>query len=125
MLVPPKLASLFVALAVSASLLLSGCSSSSPRDINYGTDVAVGWVPPDVAPTITVTDSAAVDSQIASDSANAVDGGVLQDASQAPSIDTVAVDSQIASDSANAVGDGVLEDASENASIDASVDGDS
>jgi len=93
--------------------------------MNYGTDVAVGWVQSDVAATITVTDSAAGDSHISSDSANAVDGGALEDASVDASIDasidTATGDSHISSDSANAVDGGVLEDAS----VDASIDGDS
>jgi len=53
----PKLASLVAALLTSAALFLSGCSSSQPRDINYGTDVGVGYVPPVVTP----TDGGAID----------------------------------------------------------------
>jgi hypothetical protein len=29
------------------TLMLSGCSPDQPRDINYGTDVGVGFFPPD------------------------------------------------------------------------------
>ena len=72
MLTRPKFAGLLAALVASAALLLSGCSSKSPRDINYGTDVGLGYVPPDVAPTATGYD-AAVDAGIAVDSANTVD----------------------------------------------------
>jgi hypothetical protein len=69
----PKLAGPFAALVASATLLLSGCSSSSPRDINYGTDVGLFYVPPDVPP--------AADAVISSDSAKAMDGGALVDGS--------------------------------------------
>jgi len=86
MLTRPKLAGLCIALVTSAALLLSGCSSSSPRDINYGTDVGVGYVPPDVAPTTTAYD-AAIDTEITVDTANAVDGGVIVDAAIDASID--------------------------------------
>jgi hypothetical protein len=37
-------------LAVAAGLLLPACSSSGPRDMNYGTDAGLGFVPPDVGP---------------------------------------------------------------------------
>lgn len=66
-----KLAGLFAALVASATLLLSGCSSSSPRDINYGTDVGLFYVPSNVPPT--------ADAQITSDSADVIDGGALVD----------------------------------------------
>ena len=120
MLLRPKLASLFHALVASATVLLSGCSSSSPRDINYGTDVGLGFVPPDAAPK-TAIDGAAIDSdhaydsRLASDSDPAIDGGVLADAA----IEGAAADSEIAFDSDNAA-DGVVE-----AAIDAAIDGDS
>jgi hypothetical protein len=51
MSVRPKLALALVGLAL-ALLPLAGCSSSQPRDLNFGTDVGVGYVPPDVAPSI-------------------------------------------------------------------------
>ena len=107
---------LFSALVASATLLLSGCSSSSPRDINYGTDVGLGFVPRDVPPKTTAIDGAAVDSG-AYDTTNAIDGGVLADAA----IDGAAADTEIAFDSANAAdGEVVVE-----AAIDAAIDGDS
>jgi hypothetical protein len=84
MLLRPKLTGLLAALVASASLLLLGCSSSSPRDINYGTDVGLGFVPSDGGPTTTVDagidgggsvdSSAAVDAWISVDSADTVDG---------------------------------------------------
>jgi hypothetical protein len=68
MLLRPKLAGLFAALVVSAALLFPGCSSSHPRDLHWGTDADLFYVPPDAPP-------AAVDS------ANAADGGMAVDAS--------------------------------------------
>jgi hypothetical protein len=118
---------LFFALVASATVLLSGCSSSSPRDINYGTDVGLGFVPPDAAPK-TAIDGAAIDgaaidsdhaydSQLASDSDPAIDGGVVADAA----IDGAAAEAEIPFDSANAAdGEVVVE-----AAIDAAIDGDS
>ena len=58
MLLRSKLAGLFLALVTSATLLLSGCSSSSPHDININTDVGVGFVPPDGSPSTTAYDAA-------------------------------------------------------------------
>jgi len=82
MLLRSKLAGLFIALVTSATLLLSGCSSSSPHDININTDVGVGFVPPDGGPSTTAYD-AAVDAgsavETAVDTANTVDGGVSVD----------------------------------------------
>lgn len=51
MSVRPKLALALIGLAL-ALLPFAGCSSSQPRDLSYGTDVGVGYVPPDVAPSI-------------------------------------------------------------------------
>jgi len=46
------LVGVFVALVVGAPLLSAGCSSSQPpRDTNYGTDVGLGYVPPDAQST--------------------------------------------------------------------------
>lgn len=47
MLLRQRLAIGVAALATAAWPMLPGCSSSNPRDINYGTDVGVGFVPPD------------------------------------------------------------------------------
>jgi hypothetical protein len=102
----PKLAGLFAVLVASATLLLSGCSSSSPRDINYGTDVGLGYVPPDVPP--------AADIKNAYDSANAMDGGVLVDGGM--------VDGVVDGVSDGAV-DGAVDGASDGVMGDASTDG--
>ena len=90
MYVRPKLAGLVAALVTSATLFLSGCSSSQPRDINYGTDVGVGYVPPDVASTS--PDSATIDAGNSADSTDAMDVGTSFD-----SVDDVqvAVDASI------------------------------
>jgi hypothetical protein len=101
MLLRPKLASLSAALVTSAALLLSGCTSSKPRDINYGTDVGLGFVPPDVAPKTTTYD-AATEAGIAVDSTSAVDGGVLDavlDAALDAVLDAVSIDAAINGDS--------------------------
>lgn len=82
-------AGLFVAVAV--GLCLVACSSSDGRrDINYGTDVAVGFVPPDGAVAIAdaapdvlreAADAPADGTQAGSDAAEAVDGTAPLDAS--------------------------------------------
>jgi hypothetical protein len=104
MLLRPKLAGLFAALVSSAALLLTACSSSSPQDMNKGTDVGLGYVPPDVGQTTTeagaieagggaetgsaVEVSGAADAGVdAAISANAVDGGGQVEASVDASID--------------------------------------
>ncbi|HEX7507563.1 MAG TPA: hypothetical protein VF550_12370 [Polyangia bacterium] len=97
----PNLAGLFAALVVSATLLLSGCSSSSPRDVNYGTDVGLFYVPPDIPP--------AADARITSDSADAIDGGALVDGGV---VDTV-VDGLV-----DTVVDGLMDAVVDDASID-------
>jgi len=109
MLPRPKLASLVAALGAGATLLLLGCSSSSPRDINYGTDVAVGFVPPDGSPTNTSLDGAAT-----------LDGAAILDGATADS--ETASDSEAAFDSANALDGGVLADAGLEQPIDAFID---
>ena len=106
MLLRPKLAGLFAALVTSAALLCSGCSSSQPRDINYGTDVGLGYVPPDVAPTS--TEAGAIEAGGSVDSGSAIETGGPADAPDAAS-------AEISADSADDV-DAVL--------VDASIDGD-
>ena len=95
----PKLAGLFAALVTSTALFLSGCSSSQPRDINYGTDVGVGYVPPVVTP----TDGAAIDGA-GIDGAGidaAIDAGISSDSAidiavldvEAPEVEVLDVES--------------------------------
>ncbi len=90
MLVRPKLAGPVSALVFGAALFFSGCSSSKPRDLHYGTDADLFYVPPDAPP---ATDAEAIDAESALDSENAldsdqaVDGGVVLDASIDTSID--------------------------------------
>jgi hypothetical protein len=67
MLVRERLAISAAALALALGGLLSGCSSDNPRDINYGTDVAINFVPPDASVT---NDGDA----LAAESGNPVDG---------------------------------------------------
>ena len=92
MLVPPKLAGTLTTRAAGAALFLTGCSSSSPRDMNYGTDVGLGYEPPDAGNT-------AIDGGIgggidggtnstAKDAASDLDGGGAVDASVDASIDS-------------------------------------
>jgi hypothetical protein len=71
MLVRPKFAIAIAAFGLSATLFFSACSSSQPRDINWGTDVAVGWVPPDADVTVLPADSGIVDSSTDATNANA------------------------------------------------------
>ncbi len=78
MLPRSKLAGLLIALVTSATLLLSGCSSSSPHDMNINTDVAVGFVPSNDAPTTTAYD-ATVDAGSDVETADTVDGGASVD----------------------------------------------
>jgi hypothetical protein len=64
-------------LIVGVSLCLASCSSSTGRrDINYGTDVAVGFVPPDSAPTPAL--DAAAEAAASPDGGAAVDVSVDQ-----------------------------------------------
>jgi hypothetical protein len=49
MLVRNKLTGSVAILAVAGLMMLSGCSSNNPRDLNIGTDVGVGFVPPDAS----------------------------------------------------------------------------
>jgi len=71
MMVLPKLAGLSAALVLSAAWFFSGCSSSQPRDINYGTDVVLFFVPPDADST--TSSDAAVDAATPADSSNTAD----------------------------------------------------
>jgi hypothetical protein len=97
MLLRPKLAGLFAALVASAALFLAACSSSSPQDMNKGTDVGLGYVPPDVAPTApdatvieaggSVDSADAVEAGGSANAANGIDGGVDAPVSLDVSID--------------------------------------
>jgi hypothetical protein len=44
-----RLASSVAIFAAAGLMALPGCSSNSPRDLNLGTDVGVGFKPPDAA----------------------------------------------------------------------------
>jgi hypothetical protein len=77
----PTSTRVLLALAALAGLLLFGCSSSTRRDQWYGTDAAVGFVPPDVGPradtkpdTKPDTSDVAVDQATVPDGVSAVDG---------------------------------------------------
>ena len=91
----PKFVIEIATLAVLATMSLSACSSSQPQDINIGTDVGLGYVPPDADNTVLAADagtldSAAADSAISDaadvaisgiDDAGVSQGGLLADAS--------------------------------------------
>jgi hypothetical protein len=89
----PRIARLAV---VAATLVVAalGCSTDTKRDQFYGTDVGVGWVPPDATPRETVVrDAGTDDAGDAGDAgldaaANAPDAG----ADAAPSADAPASD---------------------------------
>lgn len=71
-----------------------GCSTNNPRDISYGTDVALDFVPPDAAPkkdgTTTVEESgASVDGDGDIDDE---DAKVLRDAKMAEVLTEVSLD---------------------------------
>ena len=94
MLTRPRLTIGILSLAASAAMLLSGCSSSSPRDIHYGTDVGLDYVPPDAGPASYETASEATGEANSteagpesSSTTAAVDGGTSLDTSLV-SIDT-------------------------------------
>lgn len=89
MLLPPKLVAGLFSLLAGACTLVGGCSSSQPRDMNYGTDAGLGYTPPDYATTTTTSGSDAADASVA-DSADA-DGGADADSGQA-SVDVGGVD---------------------------------
>jgi hypothetical protein len=91
MLVRPKLAGPFVALVFGVVLFFSGCSSRKPRDLQYGTDADLFYVPPDAPPATdagTIDAESAVDSDKALDSDHTVDGGAALDAPIDTPIDT-------------------------------------
>lgn len=72
----------FIASAMLAALVLwviPGCSSSNPRDINYGTDVAVGFEPPDAtaASEAGVADGGSADDAMAAQPDAAVDAAAV------------------------------------------------
>jgi len=69
----PKNAGALFMLAVVASLLLAACSSSSPRDQNYGNDTAVGFIPPDGGSGPDVTTGT---NEVSPEVAQAADGGI-------------------------------------------------
>jgi hypothetical protein len=60
-------------LAFAASLLFGGCSEEQHRDVNYGTDAGVGFVPPDAAPR---ADTSPDRGDLAPDGASANEGDV-------------------------------------------------
>ncbi len=90
MLVRERLAISVAILAAAVLWVLPGCSTNNPRDVNYGTDVALDFVPPDAAPKKDGTTSV-------EESGNSVDGGdddagVSQDSEMAEALTEVSVD---------------------------------
>lgn len=81
MLPRPRFASALFTLVAVASLLLAGCGSSGPRDMNYGTDVALGYVPPDSAADTADGARDVSAESAAADSPAVVDGGTAPDSS--------------------------------------------
>jgi ABC-type phosphate/phosphonate transport system substrate-binding protein len=68
-----------VFLLAAAGSFLSACSSSSPRDMNYGTDVALGYHSPD-SPPASKPETAPVEAAI-QEAAGPADAGVVTDTS--------------------------------------------
>ncbi len=62
-------------LAAAANLPLVGCSSNNLQDINKGTDVAAGWVPPDAG----TAEAAPLDAQAIDTSASTDDTSASTD----------------------------------------------
>jgi len=75
MLTRPRLTIGILSLAASAAMLLSGCSSSSPRDIHYGTDVGLDYVPPDAGPASYETASEATGEANSTEAGNTIEAG--------------------------------------------------
>jgi hypothetical protein len=65
----PRFVIAIATLAALATMSLSACSSSQPEDINIGTDVGLGYVPPDADNTVLAADAGTLDSA-AADSAS-------------------------------------------------------
>jgi hypothetical protein len=67
MLAKPKLAGPLAALLAASALLFSACSSSHPRDINYGTDAGLDFVPPDGGASPSIDTSGTIDGSVGSE----------------------------------------------------------
>jgi hypothetical protein len=89
MLVRDRLAISVAILAAAALWALPGCSTNNPRDVNYGTDVALDFIPPDAA---AKKDAAAVEVSGNSVDGSDLDGGVSQDSQMAEALTEVSVD---------------------------------
>jgi hypothetical protein len=59
-------------LAATAASLLLACSSSQSRDVNYGTDAGLGFVPPDAPPR---NDAAPAKAEVSGEAAAPLDSG--------------------------------------------------
>jgi hypothetical protein len=84
MLAKPKLAGPLAVLLAASALIFSACSSSHPRDINYGTDAGLDFVPPDGGTSPSIDTSSGIDSSVGSESgasAASADGGAPVDVS--------------------------------------------
>jgi hypothetical protein len=88
MLLRPKLTTRVAVVFALAALPLLGCSSSQPRDINYGTDAGLGFVPPEGGTTNSAPDGVQVDTasadtmngaDAAGDSKDSLDGNIGSD----------------------------------------------
>jgi hypothetical protein len=77
MLAKPKLAGPLAALLAASALIFSACSSSHPRDIHYGTDAGLDFVPLDGA----IDTTSAIDGSGGSEAGASDDGGVPVDVS--------------------------------------------
>lgn len=89
MLVRERLAISVAILAAAVLLALPGCSTNNPRDINYGTDVALDFTPPDAAPK---KDATAIEVSGNSVDGSDLDAGVSHDSDMAEALTEVSVD---------------------------------
>jgi hypothetical protein len=88
-----RLASSTAILATAALMMLPGCSPNQPRDLQWGTDADVGFVPPDTA----VGDDADATVEESGNSADGSSGDVSVD----ESLDEAGYDLDASIDGAN------------------------
>jgi hypothetical protein len=89
MLVRERLAISVAFLAAAVLWAFPGCSTNNPRDLHYGSDADVDFIPPDAAPK---KDAAAIEVSGNSVDGSVLDGGVSLDSGMAEALTEVSVD---------------------------------